>query len=69
MPSEKGRAKDLCSACGKKLPENRIGWGLVWQDGSGMCAKCLYHYRKEGGFFKERKRKLEKSKLKDNGGG
>lgn len=49
-----GRKKGLCSTCGKKLPVKKLGWGLIWIDGSGMCAKCLYKYRKDFGYFKKK---------------
>jgi hypothetical protein len=53
----KGRFKGHCTGCAKKLPESRLGWGLVWPDGSGFCAKCLYDNRKAVNFFEDRKKK------------
>ena len=52
-------AKDIrvpgsCTCCGKELPENKKGWGLNWNDGTGMCAKCLYTIRKAIGYFEKK---------------
>lgn len=55
----KGRAEGRCSCCGKKLPKSKLGWGLIWHDGSGMCAKCLYFWRQAYGYFEDQKRKKE----------
>lgn len=57
----KGRLEGYCTSCAKKLPDSRLGWGLVWPDGSGFCAKCLYDIRKAVGFFEERKKNAKKN--------
>ncbi len=49
--NDKQRPLDHCTGCGKRLPETRRGWGLVWDDGSGFCAKCLYDIRVKIGYF------------------
>lgn len=47
----KERKPGHCTGCGKALPETKLGWGLVWWDGSGFCCKCLYDIRKSIGYF------------------
>lgn len=56
-----GRRKDspasyrkhwCCTSCGKKLPESKKGWGLIWDTSEcGMCQKCLYTIRKAIGYY------------------
>ena len=63
----KPRYQGCCTSCGKDLPENLLGWGLNWYDGSGMCAKCLYEIRNAVGYFSEkeiRKRKERKNQTR-----
>jgi hypothetical protein len=54
--AKKERKLGHCTGCGKELPQSRLGWGLIWDDGTGLCAKCLFHIRKDIGYF-ERKDK------------
>jgi hypothetical protein len=49
--AKKERKLGHCTGCGKELPQSRLGWGLIWEDGTGLCAKCLYHIRKATGYF------------------
>ena len=58
------RVEGHCTCCGHELPESTRGWGLNWQDGSGMCAKCLYTIRKEIGYF-DRLEKKKKAQRED----
>jgi len=62
-PKNKGcRIPNKCTGCGKTLPDSKLGWGLVWGDGSGFCAKCLYHIRKAIGYFERTNRTLAPKK-------
>jgi hypothetical protein len=60
-----GRAECRCSSCGVLLPKTKLGWGLIWHDGSGMCAKCLYKWRKTGGYFEDLRKKKERAEQKE----
>lgn len=51
------RIPGACTCCGKDLPEDKKGWGLNWYDGTGLCAKCLYHIRKQIGYFDPHRKK------------
>ena len=61
----KERAKNHCTGCGKKLPDTKRGWGLVWEDGTGFCCKCLYHIRVAIGYFERKDRTLAPKRRKD----
>jgi len=45
-----------CTSCGKRLPDSKKGWGLIWDTSdAGMCQRCLYWIRKQAGYFEKDK--------------
>ena len=61
------RPEGDCTSCGQKLPENKKGWGLNWNEGSGMCAKCLYDIRKSIGYFEGLQKKESQKESQKKG--
>ena len=59
------RVPNQCTCCGEKLPSDKKGWGLNWNDGAGMCAKCLYLIRKSIGYFDRLEKKKKKRQVLD----
>lgn len=63
---KKLRASYRCTIGGCPLPrENTEGWGLVWDEKTGVCVDCLHKVRLEIGFYK---RKRSKKRNEDDTG-
>ena len=54
---KKLRCPYRCTIGGCPLPrDNSKGWGLVWDETTGVCIECLHKVRLEIGFYKKKKR-------------
>ena len=55
--SNRARPPFRCTIGGCPLPQDsKLGWGLAWDEKTGVCAECLYKVRKSIGYFERKKR-------------